>query len=199
MKTIALIMLLLFSVSVSAEIDQKVFIDTSKLSTAVKAEIKKAMDAQSFDEKLDQYATWAGKGKEIGIAVREGLVAVKDVTIDLSESKLGKTVIWLVVWKVAGADFIRIMIGLLLFIVTTWLVTRSYFTLIARKNPRRLVKKTGWWIFSTKEYVYEEPKSNNNGSPKEFLLPGVVDSWVAGLHWFFLLISTIAIAIIAFA
>ena len=120
----------------------------------------------------------------------KGLTAVKDVTIDLSESNIGKTVTWLIVWKVAGKDFARIAIGFIIAIISVWLISRSYFTLIPSK---RCIKKTGWWIFGTKEYEYVKRDRHEN------ILPGLPDSCVAGLHWLFLCIMFALSAIVAFA
>ena len=125
-------------------------IDTSiynKLSESARKEIQVAQATQNLTNQVKSYSAIAGYGKEIGIAVKEGLTAVKDVTIDLSKSEIGKTTIWLIVWKVAGKDMVRIIIGILLMAISIILVSRSYFRTFRR---RVCIKDNGW--FKGKEY-----------------------------------------------
>ena len=178
MKTsikLVIIMLLLLSACCScvpavAQKNQQILLDTSGMSPAVKAEITKQLKQNEITDKLDTYSTWAGKGKEIGVAIREGLTAVKDVAIDFSNSKIGETVVWLIVWKVAGIDFARMTVSLLLAIIATWLIAKSYFRIF---SPRRPVKKSGFFLWPTIEYEnYDVSKawgSNFNRSIAQFM------------------------------
>jgi hypothetical protein len=103
-------------------------------SPSLKVEIEKQMKVNEITNKMETYGKWAGMGKEIGIAAKEGLTAVKDVAIDLSNSNLGKTVMFLIVWKVAGIDFVRITLSVLLAIIGTFLISKSYFRMSGFHN-----------------------------------------------------------------
>lgn len=142
-------MLLVFSCVPAAGQTNVVSIDTAGMPAAVKAAIANKMKTDEITTKIETYGKWAGMGKEIGTAAREGLGAVKDVAIDLSNSNLGKTVMFLIIWKVAGVDMVRMIIGFLIMIVITIFVTKSYFRTM---KTSRLTKKSGLFLWPTKEY-----------------------------------------------
>jgi hypothetical protein len=186
-KIFSIIAIILFSVGSIFAQNKVISIDTAGMAPAVKAAIEQKMSADVVTQKIETYGKWAGMGKEIGTAAKEGLGAIKDVAIDLSNSNLGKTVMFLIVWKVAGRDFVRIILAFLFAATCVWLVSRSYFRLF---STRKLVSKTGWWIFSTKTYESREVPDD--------VLDGVPNSWAAGLHWLFLCIMIGISALIAF-
>ncbi len=167
--------------------NKSVTLDTAGLPANVKAVIVQKIQQDEITSKIETSGKWVGMGREIGIAAREGLTAVKDVTLDISKSDLGKTVIFLVAWKVAGRDFARIGISLLFAIVSIWLISRSYFRLFSKTI---LVERSGWWIFGTRKY---QPRNTD-----ENVLDGLDNSWVAGLHWCCLVIMLGISAAIAF-
>lgn len=115
-------------------------LDKNKLSPIALAEIEKLQNAKEITQQIEQYGEWAGMGKEIGVAIREGLGAVKDVAIDFSDTRVGELTMVLIVWKVAGIEIIQIFVGLLLFIISTLIVTRSYF----RTFKRKILIEGGW-------------------------------------------------------
>jgi len=126
-----------------------VSIDLNKLSPDVQAAIQSQKEMDAVTNKIETYGKWAGMGKEVGIAVKDGLTAVKDVTLEIADSKLGHTVIWLVVWKVAGIDFARIVLSFIIVIVATFLIAKSYFRLF---RTRQLVSKEGLFLWQKKTY-----------------------------------------------
>jgi len=155
MKKVTLIIIgMLFSMLSFSQ--KTINIDTTGMSPSLKAEIEKQMKVNEITNKIETYGKWAGMGREIGIATKEGLTAVKDVAIDLSNSNLGKTVMFLIVWKVAGIDFVRIGIGILLTIIGTFLVSKSYFRMFTN---RRLTSSTGFFLWRTKNYEYVDEKN----------------------------------------
>ena len=104
-------------------------------------------------EKVKTYGEWAGMGKEIGIAVKEGLTAVVDVSEKFSETKVGEFTMYLIAWKVVGKDFVRIFLGLMFAVVMTILIFKS----LRRLYPRRIITKdNGWKFWEPKEYTIIE-------------------------------------------
>ena len=131
-----------------------VTVDISKLPLDVQNLINEQNESNVITQKLETYGKWAGMGKEIGVAAREGLTAVKDVTLEVADTNVGKTVLWLIIWNVAGRDAVGIIIGLLFGIIGTFLITKSYFRSFSNK---RLETKTGFFLWPKKEYVYFSP------------------------------------------
>lgn len=146
-KILGMICMLVFTLSIYSQTPNKVSIDLNSLPPEAKSAIESHLalqEAQLQQEvqiaQIETYAKWAGKGKEIGTAVSEGLNAVKDVTLELAESDVGKVTIWLIAWKVAGKDFAQIGIGLILLIVSSIVIIRSY----VRTFKRKILVKGGW-------------------------------------------------------
>lgn len=115
-------------------------VDKSKLSASTIVELEQQEANKKITQTLEQYNEWAGIGQEVGIAVREGLTAVTDVAVDFSETNVGELTMFLIIWKIAGMDIIQIFVGLLLFIISTVIVTRSYF----RTFKRKILIEGGW-------------------------------------------------------
>jgi len=136
---------------------QTVTVDLDNLPPEVKEQVNAQIIDDAVTKKFETYGKWAGMGKEIGIATREGLSAVKDVTLEVAETDLGKTVIWLIIWKVAGIDFIRILIGLMILIFVTIIVAKSYFQSF---STRQIVEKSGFFLWKTKKYEIVDPERN---------------------------------------
>jgi len=121
----------------------------NQLSPSAQKEIADAAQVAGITNQLETYGKWAGMGAEIGEGVRSSLVAVKDVSIELAKSDLGKVTMGLVIWKVAGRDFIQIAAGLLFAILSTTVIIISYFKTFKRKI---VVKKSGFWLWGKREY-----------------------------------------------
>lgn len=158
-KTILFILTFLFTIGAYSQDEKIVSIDINKLPPETKNLIEKQLNEdaqkQAIQKDIETYADWAGKGKEIGTAVKEGLGAVKDVTIELAESDVGKITIWLIVWKVIGKDIVQIISGALLFIITTTLLTISYFKTFAGK-----IKIESQGLFKYKKWEKVNPNKN---------------------------------------
>ena len=65
---------------------------------------------------------WAGIGKEVGIAVNEGLSAVTDQAQKFSETRPGKLTMVIIAWKVIGKDFTGLVLGIPMLILWTCLL-----------------------------------------------------------------------------
>lgn len=131
-------------------------IDTAiynKLSDAAKKEIQAAQISTNLEQQMQSYSKVAGIGKEIGISVREGLTAIKDVTVDLSKTDVGKTTMYLIIWKVAGKDILGFVIGILLFSIGTILIAKSYFKTF---SPRVLSEYVNEGLFKQKRKIYRD-------------------------------------------
>ena len=95
-------------------------------------------------EKIETYSKFAGVGKEIGIAVREGLTAVVDVSEKFGKTDVGKFTMILIAWNIVGKDITKIFIGILFLIIFNFFVFKIYrSTFISHR-----IRKTGhWWKF----------------------------------------------------
>jgi len=115
-----------------------------------------------MEKKLQTYGNWVGVGEEVGIAVKEGLMAVVDVSDKFGSTDVGKFTLVMVAWKVMGKDVVRIVLGLLFLVIITSLFLMIYKNLY--KTERKLVEKPSLFDFKNpKKYEIIEKDENWEG------------------------------------
>lgn len=92
--------------------EDTVVVKKSQLTQAQLADIQ----VQATKDKVEQYGKWVGIGHELGTAVNESLAAVTTNATNFAGTGVGKMTMALVIWKVAGLDIARIVIGSFLLI-----------------------------------------------------------------------------------
>lgn len=138
-------------IGVSQTEPEKVIINASDLTPAQLEKIR--VDEQL--KKVEDYGKWVGVGKEIGTAVREGLSGVVDVADKFGNTNVGKITIGLIIWKVAGVDFIRILLGIIFALFVTRLV---FISLRKTYGKRVMIKGNVFFFWRDREYKYIEPE-----------------------------------------
>lgn len=149
MKHLITLLFLLTSLSLFAQVQsEKITVNVNDLPPDLLQELKQKQQSQAITTDLKQYNEWAGVGKEIGIAVKEGLTAVKDVAVDFSKTEVGTFTMVLIAWKVVGKDALGLFTGVLVFFIGVVLIYWSY-----RKSciPLKICTKDEGW-FKAKEY-----------------------------------------------
>ena len=81
-----------------------------------------AQQVKKTAEVIQEGTSW---GREIGVAVDEALGAIEEHVINLSESNLGHTVIFLVCWKFMYKDVIGIIVGLIFIAILIWAIKKA--------------------------------------------------------------------------
>ena len=165
MKKLLLILLLsIVSVSIvdaqqQQQKTQQIVVNTSDLTPDQLAKVQARNEIAKVTDKLETYSKYAGMGKEVGIAVSEGLGAVKDVTLEFADSNVGKLTMALIVWKVIGDDIKGFVFGIPLWLLLSSALIWSYRRTCLR--TKKLIKREGgWWIFGgikqyeTKQAMY---------------------------------------------
>jgi hypothetical protein len=89
-------------------------------------------------------------GKEIGIGVKESLMAVVDVADKFGGTRVGNFTMLMVAWKILYKDLIRILLGLIFLAVVPTIIWKAYRRLCTRKI---LLKSNGWQFWLPKEYT----------------------------------------------
>ena len=155
------VLLLLALTSVTAQTDytttdDRIVVNASDLTPDQLAKLKAEAELELMEKKLKQYGDWVGVGGEIGQAIDDGLNSVVDVAEKFGKTEVGKFTLVLIAWKVIGADAVRILLGLLFFIVLTVLIMKLYKRSVPDKKV--LVKNVpqGMWKRNIKEYKIVE-------------------------------------------
>ncbi|MFH0952089.1 MAG: hypothetical protein V1838_02755 [Patescibacteria group bacterium] len=100
--------------------DDRIVVKKSDLPADLVKEIE-------MKNRLQSYGKWVGMGEEIGIAVDRGLSAVEKHAVDISETRLGGYVMFLIGWKVMGRDLIQVLIGFPLIFIGTIIFIFTWF------------------------------------------------------------------------
>lgn len=110
------------------------------------------MQIAEYEKKIKQFGDWVGVGGEVGTAINEGLTAVVDVADKFGKTDVGKFTLVLVAWKVMGSDVVKILLGILFFVVLVVMLSRFYKNTVT--DRRMLEKRTpqGLWKRDIKEY-----------------------------------------------
>lgn len=154
---IIILALMAFAAHPIAAQGEQITVNTKDLPPEIVAQLKQK---QQVTNTLETYGEWAGMGKEIGVAMKEGLTAVKDVAVDFSKTDVGTYTMVLIAWKVVGEDVLGLSLGMIVFTVGMLFITWSYRrTVLTRKV---CVQDDGW--FKAKKYeLVESPYAGDTG------------------------------------
>ena len=78
--------------------------------------LKQIETKQQLERRVETAGKWAGLGREIGLAVNEGLQALTKTADDFSKTGVGRFTMFLIAWKVVGTDFLQLFFGTLFFL-----------------------------------------------------------------------------------
>ena len=92
------------------------------LPPVVKQAIELYVKEQQLEDQIKNVSEYASWGREIGYAVDGALSAVEDHVVNLSETGLGHTVIFLVVWKFIAKDLLGMIVGFCLFLTMLYVI-----------------------------------------------------------------------------
>lgn len=169
--------------------------DTSKILISKKDLTQEQIQRYESNKTVENISQWVGLGKEIGVAMNEGLNALTTNAVNFSETELGRFTMFIIAWKVLGKDAMRIFIAL-----PAWLLIMGLFVWSYRRScfPNKILKSktdagTIWGIFPRYNIEYEtiEPKPDRGS--------GLGPNAVKGVHGVFAFIFTVAFLIAMFA
>lgn len=179
MKNLILIIALLFSFSLFSygqnESPEQIVVDVSDLTPDQLEKIKNKKNIETINK-------WAGVGKEVGVAVREGLTAVKDISLEFADTNVGTITIAIIVWKVIGKDLMSFIICIPIWIIIAFFILKSYFkTCVVHK---RIIKNPG---------LFKYPKDY------EIIRPQYQEGGAAFLHFVILALTTVCLFAVMFS
>ncbi len=137
---------------------EKITVNASDLTAQQLAKIKTDQELQELEKKVETYGKWVGVGNEVGVAVKESLSAVVDVADKFGKTEVGKFTLVMVAWKIMGKDIVRIIIGLIFIIVSTWFIIYSFRTTCIE---RKVMLKNPGFLKYPKEYQVVQPRFGN--------------------------------------
>jgi hypothetical protein len=165
MKKIFLLFVLLLGLVFTsyAQNEETVTVKKSDLTAQQLAKVNAETAIVETQTAVQKYGYMAGVGKEVGVAIRDGLSSVVDVSDKFSKTDVGKFTMVIIAWKFLYKDIVRILIGILFIVLLTWIIFKSYRNLIPHKE-----RKSGVWyqFWVTKEYEIIQP---NDFEGREFV------------------------------
>jgi hypothetical protein len=136
MKTFILTFLLCFlflQTSSQTETNQpknttdKIMVDPNDLDPATLAKVKAKQTEEELKAKINTYGNWVGIGKEVGVAVDEGLTAVTKHATAIADTRIGKVTMFIIAYKVIGKEIVQIICGVTLWFILTIIFIISFF------------------------------------------------------------------------
>lgn len=132
---------------------EQILVNATDLTPAQLQKIKTETELAELKKKVETYGNWVGVGKEVGIAIKEGLLAVVDVSEKFGDTKVGKFTMILIAYKIIGKDLLRIAIGLIFLTIFIIFMFRYYKTTFTTHRVK--TSNNGWkfWLPNTYEIV----------------------------------------------
>lgn len=150
-----LLILLLLSLSIYAQSDSLIVLNRSDIPTALLNKLEKEQD---FENNLAKLGKWAGMGKEVGVAISEGLGALNEESNKFADTKVGFFVMFIIALKIMGYVIIQIIVGIPLIIFGTTVFAVFFFKFCV---PRKILKtETGTGKDRVREYDLYTPGEN---------------------------------------
>jgi len=178
MKKLGIIMIVLFSVfMVNAQ-----QVDISTLSPELQNQITQEKKKNDITADIKTYSEWAGMGKEIGVAVKDGLSALTDEVGKISETNVGKLTMVLIAWKVIGDDLRSLVFGPILFIFITLIylyLRKKWYGIKKIKIVERVTEGPFWNKKVIKPAEYKVIDPNYQYSDDDWFITGKLVSGIA--------------------
>lgn len=76
---------------------------------------------------IETYGKWAGLGREVGLAINEGLQALTKTADEFSKTDVGRFTMFLIAWKIIGTDALQIVFGTIFFLFGSILFLWSWW------------------------------------------------------------------------
>jgi len=110
------------------------------------------------EQKMESIGKFAGVGREVGVAIREGLGALTDETNKLANTKVGHFIMFIIAFKVIGYPFMQFCVGVPILFIGTIIFLWYFNNSCLRK--RVLDTVTGEGKDKVKQYKIQEPKED---------------------------------------
>lgn len=124
--------------------DEKLIVRRGDIPDAVLKDIE-------AKQKVQQYGWYVGFGKEIGIAVNEGLRAINEQTAAFGKTEVGKFTMFIIAYKVIGQDLIQFAIGFPLLLVGIGFFVWSFYKNCITRKILQEAKPDGTRTYKTFE------------------------------------------------
>lgn len=167
----------------TSQATETVTINKSDLTPEQLAKLQTQAQVQQITSNVKIASEWAGTGKEIGIAIKDGLGAASDGVVNFAATPPGKLTMFLIAWKVMYKDVFEtaksitgLIVGIPLLIAVDWFVVTVYWR--STRSRRVLVSSEG--LFRKKTYAQEDTwflKMNDDaqlGTQALFLIGSVI-------------------------
>lgn len=159
MKKQIILLMLLFTVVLSTySQEETVVVKKYALTTEQLKSIEQEQSLQETKQTVEKYGEIAGLGKEIGVAINDGLNAVVGASEKFGKIDVGKFTIMIIAWKFLYKDFIGIFIGVFLLLIVNVLIFKSFKSFTIHRQ-----KTSGAWyqFWVVKEYKIIEPDDSD--------------------------------------
>lgn len=135
------------------QVKETITVDVNDLDAATLAKVKAKATEEELKGKVAAYGQWVGIGREVGVAVDEGLTAVTKHATEIADTKIGKITMFIIAYKVIGKDIIRITVGIIIWLLLTIMFVISYFRNAMDRKMRSMKYDKDGKIISVEETI----------------------------------------------
>ena len=177
MKTFKLILLLMVLTIGTLFSQETVTLNVADLTQSQLEQIKSKKTESPDLTNVETASKYIGLGKEVGIAINEGLNSTIDAANKFGNTRVGTFTMNILAWKLLGKDITRVVLSVLLLFSSIWLLIYN----IRKHSTHKVSTKGAWYQFwVTKEY--EIVNSNEEGdfwAKIAFVILFLISVWIA--------------------
>ncbi len=141
-------------------VDDSILTDNQKTTIAVK-------------QNVGIISQYTGLGKEVGVAVNEGLSAITTQANNFANTKVGTWTMWIITYKIIGKDILRIVIGIPLFFIVLFVLLYQFKLGYITKRIRKTGSIIDGWL-GKGEYEIVTPTNSSKDSALLILIAGLI-------------------------
>jgi len=164
MKKITLLFAIIcIAISSQAKI---VTVDDSLLTDNQKTEL-------TVKNNVEMVSKYTGLGKEIGVAVNDGLSAITTQANNFANTKVGTWTMWIITYKIIGRDLLKLIIGIPLFFIILFVLLYQFRQGFYPKKLRMKGSIVDGWLGKA-EYEVVTPSSDSKNTAWTILIIGLI-------------------------
>ena len=178
-----------------------IWVRESDIPASALKDLQRDSKIQKIEKDINKIGEYVGVGKEIGMAVDTCLGALAYHVDKVSKTNVGKFTMFMVGWRIMGQDFVRYLIGILMFFTFISIWIWSWRKNFCRRQVPKVVEKQErkWYQLRAKDKVIEYQEFTMNDEEWRHMNDGLNFGQASYLgHILSLVIGLLIILLMAF-
>lgn len=104
-----------------------VTLDLNQINPELANQIRMLNNETQLEKRIERFGKWVGLGKEVGVAVSEGLSSLNEETNKFADTRVGKYVMFIIAFKILGYPITQLIVGFTIFMIGTIIFIVYFF------------------------------------------------------------------------